>query len=992
MTGRAVPPNQAITPTLLETETRRQRRLRNRRNRQHRRRINRAGASDYSSSSALSPTSDHSPSLSGFSDLSDFSDDEDMIVPTSELSEEAPKAIISLCHDAIAVNTTAFIPAGDGVNQHDDGSDDDLLGGGSSGKGAPFWRKLLGQIRGKKRRIADSSHEEARGEAAAPTFNADKFTGSKTETALLSWSEALGAPYYLQLREKDVEQHVQVWPFSSERKTMSTLVRIRRREDGKTVWRLYVKGAPENVLQGCRWIVDVDGAFQSQDHNDVLNERYVASSVDSMADADEDEDIMPQGHYADIPQINLDHGSDSEDAAEITPEASRSPYLLSAHYTGSHNIGSDTTDVGDDAPMTAGFPADFAHNPAIPVLSLDEETLHDLRRTVSNYASRALRTIGMAYRDFDDFDEAQLAQLESDIEWRDSVGLVCLGIFAIEDPLRDGVTDAVRRCQNAGLVVRMVTGDNMLTARAIATQCGIFTPGMGGMILEGPKFRKLTPEQMEFIIPRLQVLARSSPEDKRMLVEWLRAHGEIVSVTGDGTNDAGALRAANVGFSMGIAGTEVAKEASSIVLVDDNFESIVRACMWGRTVNDAVKKFLQFQLTVNITAVLIAFISSIADDEEKSVFTAIQLLWINLIMDTFAALALATDPPTTSLLDRYPEKENSPLITFTMWKHIIGQSILQVVVCFLTLYAADDIFHLHTVENANDMVVLRTLVFNTFAWMQIFNEFNCRVLLNEINCFKGLQNNMFFIGIILISVVGQVIIIQWGGVAFQTVALGGKYWGFSIVGGLLSLPVGLVLRLIPDQLIWWMIPFVTQDIYKKPQSLEWQTPAQNLRSKLAGNDAKGDPISQDVPAAPDGKLKYSMFKFGANLSRRMGKSRAPAKPSSGLDSLHDADRHHSNTEEIADTNSRSEANMDAGYLGIHSSSAAGVSPTKHYTAPRRRSVSSDSRQKDIATGTMVPLMVATSIGIGMSTNSMPPNKMNIDELVDQELEGRDKSD
>ncbi|KAJ2790453.1 plasma membrane calcium, partial [Coemansia guatemalensis] len=334
-----------------------------------------------------------------------------MTVPTAELREEAPKAILTLCHDAIAVNTTAFISAGYDAAEHDDGSDDELLGGGPSGKGAPLWRRLLGRVRGKKRSAADPSQEEAQGGAAAQTSNADKFTGSKTETALLSWSETLGAPHYLQLREKDVEQHVQVWPFSSERKTMSTLVKIRRREDGKTVWRLYVKGAPENVLQGCRWIVDVDGAFQSQDQNDILNERSAASSVDSMADADEDEGVTPHEHHADIPQINLDHGSDSEDAVGISPESSRSPYLLSAHYTGSHNIGSDTTDVGDDAPVAAGFPADFAHNPVIPVLPLDEETLQDLRRTVSDYASRALRTIGMAYRDFDDFDEAQLAQL-----------------------------------------------------------------------------------------------------------------------------------------------------------------------------------------------------------------------------------------------------------------------------------------------------------------------------------------------------------------------------------------------------------------------------------------------------------------------------------------------------------------------------------------------------------------------------------------------------
>ncbi|KAJ2853113.1 plasma membrane calcium, partial [Coemansia erecta] len=1052
MTGRAVPPEKAVLPTLLETETRRQRRLRSRRQRQHRRRMGRV--SGYSSSSALTPTSDATPSFSGLSDLSDYSDDDDLIVPTADLAEEAPQAILNLCYDAIAVNSTAFIPASETPDGEEADSDQELLTGSDAGKKrVPFWRRLLGRSKGKKDAADPMSNEEGLGESSGAAPNADRFSGSKTEVAMLSWSESLGAPEYSQLRDKDVEQCVQVWPFSSERKAMSTLVRMRRREDGKLVWRLYVKGAPEIVIEDCRWIVDVDGAFQTQDHDEVINfNPKTSSEVESIADADdESEEISPIGLRTDIPQINLDHGSDNEDNGNeqgnhhLAAESS-TPYLLSAHYTMSRNASSDTTDIGEDMPQPTDFPADFAHNPAIPVLPLDEETLRDLRRTISDYASRALRTIGVAYRDFETFDEANLALLESDVEWRESAGLVCLGIFAIEDPLREGVTDAVRRCQNAGIIVRMVTGDNVLTARAIATQCGIFTPGMGGIVLEGPKFRKLTPEQMDFIVPRLQVLARSSPEDKRMLVEWLRTHGEVVSVTGDGTNDGPALKAANVGFSMGIAGTEVAKEASSIVLMDDNFKSIVRACMWGRTVNDAVKKFLQFQLTVNVTAVLIAFVSSVADKEEKSVFTAVQLLWINLIMDTFAALALATDPPRDNLLDRYPEKQGSPLITFTMWKHIIGQSILQVVVCFLTLYAADDIFHLHTVQNAKDMTVLRTLVFNTFAWMQIFNEFNCRVLHNELNCFIGMQKNWFFLGIVLISVIGQVIIVQWGGVAFQTTALGGKYWAFSIVGGFLSLPVGLVLRLIPDELIWWMIPFVSQDIYKKPQSLEWQPPAQNVRSKLTGdnhgnesgdnrlllgmqseNRARNSRSSDgsNVNSAAlrsggarqtreEGGLKSSVARFGANIGRRIGKvprhasgsySAAPSDGSSRQRrSQHAASRHGKGNNEGAsdhqehltiDTRiTRSNATMasvvpknasvstnDAATSAPELTPALAQASKRRQQAPsRKRSGSNEAKSKSIIAAAMVPSMVASSIGIGMSTSAMLPNKMTIEEL------------
>jgi Ca2+-transporting ATPase len=203
------------------------------------------------------------------------------------------------------------------------------------------------------------------------------------------------------------------------------------------------------------------------------------------------------------------------------------------------------------------------------------------------------------------------------------------GLVGIQDPVRPGVPEAVAKCNFAGVSVRMVTGDNVVTAKAIATDCGIYTDGI---VMEGPTFRNLGEAEMNEILPNLQVLARSSPEDKRILVTRLRALGEIVAVTGDGTNDGPALKAADIGFSMGIAGTEVAKEASAIILMDDNFASILTALMWGRAVNDAVRKFLQFQITVNITAVLITFVSAVANESMKSVLTAVQLLWINLIM------------------------------------------------------------------------------------------------------------------------------------------------------------------------------------------------------------------------------------------------------------------------------------------------------------------------------------------------------------------------
>lgn len=227
--------------------------------------------------------------------------------------------------------------------------------------------------------------------------------------------------------------------------------------------------------------------------------------------------------------------------------------------------------------------------------TMTEEHQTALANIIRTYASRSLRTIGLLYRDFEQWPPKGVPTQEDDPKLAvfDKIfkDMVFLGIVGIQDPLRVGVADAVRACQKAGVYVRMVTGDNLLTAKAIAEECGIYTPG--GEIMEGPAFRRLSRKEMDQVIPRLQVLARSSPDDKRVLVKKLKELGETVAVTGDGTNDAPALKTADVGFSMGIAGTEVAKEASAIILMDDNFASIVKAIMWGRAVNDSVKKFLQ---------------------------------------------------------------------------------------------------------------------------------------------------------------------------------------------------------------------------------------------------------------------------------------------------------------------------------------------------------------------------------------------------------------
>ncbi|KAI8647336.1 PMCA-type calcium-translocating P-type ATPase [Parasitella parasitica] len=515
--------------------------------------------------------------------------------------------------------------------------------------------------------------------------------GNKTETALLNFAQDhLGSePFELVRTFWEIEA---VFPFSSSRKAMATVIRIPT--EGAPIYRVHIKGASELMLNKCSRIV-------------------------SMHD-----------------------------------------------------------------PCYLGLQADNNYDISTRTMTVENRTR--MSKIIQSYATRCLRTLAICYQDFESWPTS--TKIEQVIE---NGELTLLGIVGIEDPLRYGVTEAVSACQRAGVFVRMVTGDNMLTAKSIARQCGIYS--YGSVAMDGPTFRKLSAMERSELLPRLSVLARSSPEDKRLLVNALRDAGEIVAVTGDGTNDGPALKAADVGFSMGIAGTEVAKEASSIILMDDNFSSIVRAISWGRCVNDSVKKFLQFQLTINITAVMLTIFSAIVSSKQKSVLSAVQLLWVNLIMDTFAALALATDPPSPDLLDRQPEARTAPLINTCMWKMITGQSTYQLAVILVMLYT--DILNL-----SHDMVTLQTVIFTTFVFCQIFNEVNCRRIDNQLNIFKGVLQNKFFMLIFTISIVGQIIIVQYGGTAFQTVPLSKSHWVMCVLIGLASIPIGVLIRLVPDSL------------------------------------------------------------------------------------------------------------------------------------------------------------------------------------------------
>ncbi|CAN1780226.1 Calcium-transporting ATPase 9, plasma membrane-type [Linum perenne] len=372
---------------------------------------------------------------------------------------------------------------------------------------------------------------------------------------------------------------------------------------------------------------------------------------------------------------------------------------------------------------------------------------------INDMATRSLRCVALAYRPY------ELEKVPTDDEalakWvlpEDS--LVLLAIVGIKDPCRPGVKDAVEICTKAGVKVRMVTGDNIQTARAIAMECGILSSTADDSepnVIEGKVFRAYSEKEREQIAHRITVMGRSSPNDKLLFVQALRKRGEVVAVTGDGTNDAPALHEADIGLSMGISGTEVAKESSDIIILDDNFASVVKVVRWGRSVYANIQKFIQFQLTVNVAALIINVVAAISSGDVP--LNAVQLLWVNLIMDTLGALALATEPPTDHLMHRTPVGRR-----FAMY---------QVVVLLVLNFSGISILGLEHDSKPHAIIVKNTMIFNTFVLCQIFNELNARKP-DEMNVFRGVTKNKLFMGIVGFTFILQVRICL---VLFSTVPL-----------------------------------------------------------------------------------------------------------------------------------------------------------------------------------------------------------------------------
>jgi Ca2+ transporting ATPase len=471
-------------------------------------------------------------------------------------------------------------------------------------------------------------------------------------------------------------------------------------------------------------------------------------------------------------------------------------------------------------------------------VNLSEHIYEEFKNEQEKYAQNAERTLALAYFELTDrnieniFNEKDLNKLIKEKVF------TLIALFGISDPPRTDVVESIKTCHSASVFVRMVTGDNINTALAIAKEVGIVDDyeynlskdriskeGFKEQIetmeniaiyaLEGKDFHSLSggykvefvdkkikqeddlalmvkpsssssslsskkkkymlknPEKFAKITKNLKIIARASPDDKFLLVLGLKELKNIVAVTGDGTNDAPALKKSDVGFAMGKKGTDIAKEASDIILLNDTFSSIITAIKYGRNVYDCIRKFVQFQLAVNIVAVFMTLLGGIILADAP--LNAIQMLWVNLIMDSFASLALATEDPSEKLLKRKPYPRTEPIITSSMMKNILSQAIFQIILLTILIFWGDELFNVPSDRNLSHFEWNEThgyhftIFFNIFVFLQVFNSINARKLhQNEVNVFEGIDSNKIYLSVQGFIIVMQVFIVQFGGRALRT--------------------------------------------------------------------------------------------------------------------------------------------------------------------------------------------------------------------------------
>jgi len=413
----------------------------------------------------------------------------------------------------------------------------------------------------------------------------------------------------------------------------------------------------------------------------------------------------------------------------------------------------------------------------VPVVDYKAE----IEQLLHGYQDQAMRTLGFACEVIEDEQDRIVGGRVV------SSGLQFIGIAAISDPVREDVPAAVAECLHAGIKIKIVTGDTPGTAREIGRQIGIWNETQGNeQLITGVEFAALTDEEAMIRIRKLTIMCRARPTDKQRLVQLLQRAGAVVAVTGDGTNDAPALNFAHVGLSMG-SGTSVAKEASDITLLDDSFKSIATAVMWGRSLYQNIQRFILFQLTINVTAMVIVFLGSIFGHEMP--LTVTQMLWVNLIMDTFAAAALASLPPNKMVMKHKPRKNNDFIITPKMRAVILGVATLFVGFLLWLLYYYSDAAGNISRENLSRF-------FSIFVLLQFWNLFNAKAFLSGHSAFYQLHKSTGFILTAVLILVGQVLIVTFGGDVFRTVPLTFVEWLKMVAATSVVLWMGEAVRLV----------------------------------------------------------------------------------------------------------------------------------------------------------------------------------------------------
>ena len=396
--------------------------------------------------------------------------------------------------------------------------------------------------------------------------------------------------------------------------------------------------------------------------------------------------------------------------------------------------------------------------------TLDDTIRHELEQQLLGWQNHAMRTLAVAQND------------------------ELLALFAISDPLRKEVPDAIRQCNEAGIDVKIVTGDTAATAMEIARQCGILSPLTSlpsPLTITGAEFAALSDEEALERIKELKVMSRARPTDKQRLVSLLQQRGEVVAVTGDGTNDAPALNRAHVGLSLG-SGTSVAKQASDITLIDDSFSSIVHAVMWGRSLYKNIQRFVFFQLIVNVAALLLVLCGGFIGTEMPLTIT--QILWVNLIMDTLAAMALASLPPSREVMEEKPRASDAFIISSAMKRGILTVGGLFFLVTFAMLWYFE--------QGAGMDDIKLTVFFTIFVMLQWWNLFNARMLGSCHSAFRRIWACRGFLFVLLFVLVGQWVIVTFGGRMFRTVPLSWQTWAAIIGGTSLVLWVGEIYRFL----------------------------------------------------------------------------------------------------------------------------------------------------------------------------------------------------